>query len=654
MSNMRKQKLFNYYLVVICCIFMIHIASSIKFKAIGEINYNNEIYSEKYTKTSDYNVTTPIFIDDSDPNYNWSKTASENAWCSGSGSWADPYIIEDITTNYTITVWGSNVHFKIMNCVFIGNSAGIHLSGVENGIIVDNQIYDGGRLRLYSCNLTIVSDMIFNNSEGIDTGYSRDLLITANTFNSVRFGIKAYNCNYSVISSNEFNYSWETCIEFDALNYHNQILDNIINNSYGYGIDLYGDDNTISNNIISRSYEIGLLLGGDNNDIFNNTIIDTSGNGIGSQWTTQGNNFIENNIIYNRGWAATLRTNDTYIRNNVSFNYVGFRSFRETNVLLKENIISNNTKAGIELIQCNSFNITDNLMYGCGLDVIDSDWDDAELLSHNISNTTLVNDRNLYIYYNQTGLRANNFTDAGQIILWYCNDSIIRDQDLSRASRGITSLYGNNITVINNTLSDNNMGGIYIEEGNEFNITGNLLSFSEYGIKAHDLNSSSITDNTANECTSGMYLSNLKDSVISHNTMNNNLEIGLYINGHANNISYNIANYNEEGFRLEGSNYNNFYENEANNNFYGLFLTNSYNNTITRNTFLENIFGCIHGAEGNNVYNNICFDETDLLFTRIGVWMYFGLVTVGSTIGLIISIIKVIKKRKKKLKIERT
>ena len=655
MSNMRKQKIFNYYLVLICSIFMLHIAASIRFQASGEINYYNETNIEKYIETSDYSVTTPIFIDDSDPNYNWSKTALENAWCSGSGSWADPYIIEDITTSRTITVYHSNVHFKIMNCVFSGSFTGITLSDIENGILVDNEIYGGGYLNLYSCNLTVVSDMFFNDSNGLKIWHSRDLVITANTFNLVRFGIDAYNCNYSIISSNEFNYCWGNCIEFDALNIHNQIIDNFINNSLDYGIEFNGDDNTISNNIISRSGFYGLLLGGNNNYIFNNTIIDNA-DGIDNLGSTQGNDFVENTIINNSGWGVIPSTNDRYIRNNVSFNYIGFRCFRETNVLLKENNISNNKRSGIELIQCDNFNITDNLMYGCGFHVWDSDWGDAELLSHNISSSNLVNDRNLYIYYNQTGLRANNFADAGQIIMWYCNDSIIRDQDLSYASRGITSLYGDNITIVNNSLSDNNMAGIYIDGGSELNISGNLLSFSEIGIEAYGLDCSTITSNTANECTHGMYLSNLDKSTISHNILNNNNENGLYLwNGYSNSISNNIANNNDEiGFKLEDTNNNNFFENEANYNFYGLFLTNSYDNTITRNTFLGNRFGCIDGAGGNNVFDNICFDERAIIFARMSTWVWFGLVTTGSTIGLIVSIKKVIKKRKRKLKLERT
>ena len=655
MSNTRKKKLFSYYLILICSIFVLQIASSIRFQTSGGINYYNEIYTENNIGTSDYPVTTPIIIDDSDPNYNWSKTTLENAWCSGSGSWADPYIIQEVTTNSSITVDNSNVYFKIMNCVFL--TGGINLGDVENGIIVGNQIHDGFGMNLYSCNFTIVSDNYFNKSGGIDIWHGRDLVITANTFYYVDFGIDAYKTNDSIISSNEFDYClWGNCIEFRDLNYRNEIMDNIISNSVDYGIDFRGDDNTISNNVISRNKD-GLLISGINNLIFNNTIVNNEESGImyHGWFDNYGNEFVENNVINNGGCGVHAASSNRYLKNNVSFNWIGFESVTETSVLLKENIISNNRRSGIEIRQCDNFNITDNLMYGCGFHVWDSVWDDTvELLSHNIS-SNLVNDRNLYIYYNQSGLKSNNFTDAGQIILWHCNDSIIRGQDLSHASRGLTSLYGKNISIINNDLSGNSMGGIYIDEGRAFNISGNLLSFSEYGIKAYHLESSSITTNTANGCSYGIYLFSLSNSIISHNTMNNNVECGFSLgSGNFNNISYNVANNNDDiGFDLSGSNNNNFFENKAYYNYYGLFLTNSYDNTITRNTFLENRMGCIHGAEGNNVFDNICIDYSSLFFQRLYIWMMFGLVIAGSTTGLIVSIVKVIKKRKRQLKLER-
>ena len=63
---------------------------------------NDAIYSVKPNKkislnSFSWNLTgSPIIINDLQPDYNWSKTAAENGWCSGSGSWSDPYVIEDV------------------------------------------------------------------------------------------------------------------------------------------------------------------------------------------------------------------------------------------------------------------------------------------------------------------------------------------------------------------------------------------------------------------------------------------------------------------------------------------------------------------------------------------------------------------------------
>ena len=59
-----------------------------------------------------------ILIDDTIPEYNWSKTAEDNDWCSGSGTWGDPYIIEDLVIDGEgitdgIEIRNSNVFFKI-------------------------------------------------------------------------------------------------------------------------------------------------------------------------------------------------------------------------------------------------------------------------------------------------------------------------------------------------------------------------------------------------------------------------------------------------------------------------------------------------------------------------------------------------------------
>ena len=57
-------------------------------------------------------VLGPIHIDDNEPTKNWSITAATYDWCTGSGTWNHPYIIENITID------GQNVY----NCIRIDNS----------------------------------------------------------------------------------------------------------------------------------------------------------------------------------------------------------------------------------------------------------------------------------------------------------------------------------------------------------------------------------------------------------------------------------------------------------------------------------------------------------------------------------------------------
>ena len=90
----------------------------------NRIQYKNELVSkEQNLKTSEsWILTNQILIDDSDPSINWSKTANDNDWCSGSGTWNDPYMLKNIRINIShpshpcIDVRNSKVYFGIWNC----------------------------------------------------------------------------------------------------------------------------------------------------------------------------------------------------------------------------------------------------------------------------------------------------------------------------------------------------------------------------------------------------------------------------------------------------------------------------------------------------------------------------------------------------------
>jgi parallel beta-helix repeat protein len=110
---------------------------------VDDIGYDNLVEENRF-----YNLTgTPIFIDDADPNYNWSKTAIENPWCSGSGTWNDPYVIERVLMDGNnigtcITIQNSNVPFMIRNCTLYNAEKGIKILNASNFNITDNTIYN--------------------------------------------------------------------------------------------------------------------------------------------------------------------------------------------------------------------------------------------------------------------------------------------------------------------------------------------------------------------------------------------------------------------------------------------------------------------------------------------------------------------------------
>ena len=61
-----------------------------------------------------------IYIEDDDPLKNWAITAATEPWCSGSGIWSDPFIIENVTINgqnsgSCITIYDSNPYLSLIH-----------------------------------------------------------------------------------------------------------------------------------------------------------------------------------------------------------------------------------------------------------------------------------------------------------------------------------------------------------------------------------------------------------------------------------------------------------------------------------------------------------------------------------------------------------
>ena len=165
---------------------------------------------------------SPIFIDDSATgvgahNWTWAET---QPWCSGSGSWTDPYVIENVTINgqgsgNCIKIENSDAYFIIRNCTVYNSgssstNAGIKLDNVDNSKIINNNCSNNNRNGIYlinSDNITLSGNNFSNNTYfGIILNTSDNNTLSGNVVsNNIHSGIYLYECNNNALSGNTAN-----------------------------------------------------------------------------------------------------------------------------------------------------------------------------------------------------------------------------------------------------------------------------------------------------------------------------------------------------------------------------------------------------------------------------------------------------------------
>ena len=134
-----------------------------------------------------------IFVDDNNPARNWTKTAAENDWCTGSGTWSDPYVIENLYikgngTGGMIFVKYSSNAFIIRNCWFEYSGpneydAGVLLQSTTNGTIEKNIFTftnTGVKIEHLSTNNTVHDNIMVSDHTTAGKGRGLDLSSTSN------------------------------------------------------------------------------------------------------------------------------------------------------------------------------------------------------------------------------------------------------------------------------------------------------------------------------------------------------------------------------------------------------------------------------------------------------------------------------------------
>jgi parallel beta-helix repeat protein len=366
------------------------------------------------------------------------------------------------------------------------------------------------------------------------------------------------------------------------------------------GISIWGSKNIlIKNTFSSENSHNGIRLYNSANCIIQNVTCNNN-KGLGRPfWYGEGGNGI---CFIHSNFNKILNCN--FIGNNKS----GIDMYWATSNVV-ENCFFQNNSDGISMAASWNIKLKNNRMTNCGIVLAEGDL--YHFNSHKIGITNTVNGKPVYYWVNQKNQQLP--AGAGQAILVNCSKIIIKDQDLSNGSIGITSYFSDNLTIDDNFLNDNNYG-IFSVIMNDSVISNNHINKNKFdGIYLGFSCGNSIRSNTLiQNFMHGIFLDASTLNEIENNTISNN-NIGIEFMGYGesmmgfhdkrsprssrselpryasfNSIINNTISENYYAIQIIVSNCNEFYFNNINDNQYGISLFGDKYNEPAGNVFYWN------------------------------------------------------------------
>ena len=491
----------------------------------------------------------------------WSYVASR-AWCSGTGTPNDPYVIEDLvidasTHNFGIQVDDSeNYYFSIENCtVSNAENSGAFLNNSKNGTInnCDISFNPGGSigygLKLLDCNVTsITNNRMIGNSYAVSISNSDYTIFSSNLINtSFSAGISISNSNNLTISNNRITDTKNTGLilnEVESTNITNNLFGNngatayslyfnqqnyynfIYNNTFGYsavGIaheNFASNDNNWDNGVIGNAwYDYG---GTDTNDDGIGDIgysINGAGPGI-DNYPIFSDGIDENGgIIYIDGYATGVGAHNwTWAASKFWCSGSGLENdpyVISDYYLWALEINGNGPHHGIEIENSNFSFIIDSV---------------------NITNCTTSPYRAIHLDNVTKGTISNcDLNDNGRgIYIIDCSSIMIIGNNISlNAFNGIQALQSSNIEIFSNSIFTGSYG-ISFSENDQCQITRNTIyNHTNAGIYTQTTNGTKILENEIYENgkgdQAGIYLRRSTNMQVTSNHVYNNSEEGIEI-----------------------------------------------------------------------------------------------------------------------------
>jgi parallel beta-helix repeat protein len=324
-----------------------------------------------------------------------------NGVVSGSGTSADPYIIEgwEIDTDYEwqvrgIYIWGTDACFIIRAChvTHVGSPYNaVELDSCANGILDGNNIsenWHSGLMLLNSSGIDIVNNVFWDNHIGIYLAYSYSVYgydtlvnntigggyaglslggtgntIVDNTFlNQVDTGVYGPTF-HTAISNNSFISSY---VRLESAE-NNTILSNSFTDG-GIVLQGWSNNNTVCNNYYTNgSFLIRVSSSRDNTICNNNCSVGTSGTlgGIELQYWAN-NNTVSDNYCWNCSVGISVVDyccDNTITHNTCSYNSLGVLILHSDNNAISSNSLLWNTGYGLNVDDSSYNRIWNNVFY---------------------------------------------------------------------------------------------------------------------------------------------------------------------------------------------------------------------------------------------------------------------------------------------------
>ena len=556
---------------------------------------------------------------------------------------------------------------SIMNCTITNvNQSAIyilsssHNNHIENCTISNTQRYYGISIRasndntVYDCSISDMPSIgmwIRENSDSTSISFctvqrcgKEGIYLGATSgpaTDSIIFSCEISECNEHGIYIYE---STQNSIDHCNID---QITDDDQN---GISIVESSTDNDVDSCTITNVNNSGVLIReSNNNDVYRNTITDSDDFGI-YVFDSDHINIEQNTVKNNDGDGVEIRESD--------------------DIDINENTIEENGKNGIELHNCGNVEISknpsikdnggwrpfpDNFLHAHGIFL-------ATCTNVDIFNNDAINDNHhigIYITSHSSGITVtnnkilNNMDDGincedstaaagGDDDPNWPNDVLIKQNTISGGDHeGIHIYSGSNIIIDDNTVNDNEMGGIYITVGGG---TGNIIKnndvYKNIGTEANEVhhngiyvrtigpNSVIIENNEVHHNSRhGIYIWYDIQSTISHTVQNNEVYSndghGIHVeNINGNKILKNNVHHNHlDGINIEISNQNEIYENDIYENFIiGVhILDNSVQNIIYHNNIYHNPVEGSDVKPANNNWHHAGLEEGNYWLDYFGV-----------------------------------